>query len=104
MQRIRTLVWPIHLRPFPVHAVANQPRRDVERVAFVGPPSVDSQGKVFAMRVPMTTCGFLIEARKLTRIVNRTTELVRQNYYMHHGLEVFPVQLIEHFFGIGKDS
>ena len=104
MQRIRTLIRPVQLRPFPVHAVANQARRDAERIAFVRPPSADAHGNVFAMCVPVAACRLLIKARYVARIVNGPTESVRENDHVHHGMKVLPVKLIKHFLGIGEDA
>src|SRR5712691_418890 len=53
MQCKRTLIRTIKLRAFPIHSVANQPRRNVERIAFVRPPAVHPHGKVLAVRVPV---------------------------------------------------
>src|SRR5437879_1427886 len=103
MQRIGTLIWAVDLGTFPVHAIANQPGCDVERITFVRPPAIQSHGEVFAVRVPITACLFFIKARQLAMVMYRATKFVGQNYAVHDDMKIIPMELIEHFFRIWEN-
>src|SRR5215475_10503456 len=99
MQGIRSLIWPINLWALPIHAIPDQARRDVERVAFVRPPTIYAHGEIFAMRIPIATRLSLVVTRKFAVVVNGSTKFVGQDYDMHNGAEIIFVKFIEHFFG-----
>src|SRR3954467_11165609 len=104
MQSIGTLIRAIDLRALPVHAVARQSRKYIQRIAFVRPPAIDSHGEVFSMSIPITTGIFCVECGQLTAIVRRPLEFVRQNYIVKHYAEIIVVKLLDDFFRVGKDA
>src|ERR1700728_5388043 len=104
MQRIRSLIRPVDLRALPVQAIPHQPRWYVKRIAFIRPPSINAESKIFAMLIPVATGFFIIKARNVARIVNRSAKLVRKNYYVHHSAKMLLVQFIQHMFGIGENA
>ena len=102
MQRIRTLIRPVQLRPLPVHAVSHQPRCNIEWIPFIRPPPVYTHGEIFAVLIPVATGLRLIELRELALIPNFSVESVRQNYRVENSVKILRMQLIEDFLGIGK--
>src|SRR5260370_14346007 len=56
VESVGTLIGPVDLRTFPVHPVPSQARCDIQRIAFIRPPAIDSHGKVFAVSIPVTAC------------------------------------------------
>src|SRR5215471_21869208 len=52
VERIRALVGTVELWAFPVHPVPRQSRRDIQRIAFVGPPAVHSHREILAVYIP----------------------------------------------------
>src|ERR1700690_641588 len=95
MQRERALVGAVQLRAFPIHAIAHQPRGNVERIAFVGPPAVHSLSENFAMSVPIAGCEIFVITRKLAGVVHGASKLSRQDYGVEHDAEMIFVKLIE---------
>src|SRR5579864_6142890 len=74
VQRERTLVRSIDLRPFVIHSIARQPRSRVQWIAFVWPPSVHTERKIFSMRVPVTRHFFFVESRQIANIARRAVQ------------------------------
>ena len=102
MQSIRALVRPVDLRAFPVHAISNEPRCDVERIAFIRPPAVHAQSKVFAVGVPVAAGFLFIKPREFASVVSRSAKFVREDHRVEHGPEIILMELVEHFLGIGE--
>lgn len=102
MQGVGTLIRPIDLRAFPMHAVAHQSRRDAQRVTFIGPPAVHAQSEVFAVSIPVAAGLFLVEPGRLAWVVDGAAEFVCQNYIVEHNAEVVFVEFVDHFLWVGK--
>src|SRR5260370_39699537 len=95
MQSVGSLVRSIDLRTLPIHPVASKTRCDIERIAFVGPPTIHAQRENLAVCVPVTT-GLLIGGlRGIASIGNRATQRARFCHDGQHTLEVLGVKTIE---------
>src|SRR5438094_4883429 len=88
MKSVGTFIRSINLRAFPVHAIADQAGGDVERIAFIGPPAINSHRKIFAIRVPIAAGLLLIKSRKLATVMDAAAKLVSKDYRMKHNVEV----------------
>src|SRR5579864_4969437 len=104
MQRVGSLIRPIDLRPFPVHAVSHQTRWDIEGVAFVWPPTIDPHSEIFSVGVPIATGFGLVETRQVAFVVDGTAQCVRKNHHMRHGTKMLLMQLIQYYLRVGKNS
>src|SRR5215469_956529 len=104
MKRIRPLVWAVDLWSLPIHAIASQSRRGVERVTFIRPPAVNSHREIFAVRTPVTTCLFFVEARQRASIVYGTVQAASENYGVQNSAKVVVMEFIENLFWIGENS
>jgi hypothetical protein len=104
MKSVWPLIGPIDLRAFPVHANTREPGRDVQRIAFIGPPSINAFGKDLAVHVPITSSRLLIKARHLARLVDRAVKSPRKNHNMRDHFEVLAMKLVDHLLWIREDS
>src|SRR5436305_9938746 len=104
MQCVWALIRPVHLWPLPIHAVANQSRRDVHGITLIRPPAIHSSCEVFAVRVPVAASLLFIKSSEFAAITRRAAKLIGQNYRVKHNFEIIFVKLIENFFGIRKDT
>src|SRR5258708_24032484 len=84
MQRIGAFVGTVNLWPLPIHPVSRQPRRNAHRIAFVRTPAIHSHGEILAVRLPIASGLFLVEARQRTCIACRASQLVRENDRVQH--------------------
>ena len=104
MEGVRALIGAFELRTFPIHAVARETRFDVERIAFVGPPAVHAEREGFAMGVPSATDLLFIEASDVTRIADRSAQVVFENYRMQDNAKVLLMKFVDGLLGVGKNA
>src|SRR5579864_8722674 len=102
MQRVRALVGPINLRTLPMHLVAREARRNVERIAFVWPPTIDAHREILAVCIPIAARALFVELGELARIADVPAKFVGQDYVVEHYSKMVLMQLSNHLFRIGK--
>src|SRR6266566_5145785 len=102
MERIRSFIRPVYLRAFPVQAISNQPRGNVQWVAFIRPPAVNAHGEVLTVCVPMATRLFFIESGKVARITRGSLKFVGEYHGVEYNAEIVFMKFFENFFRVGE--
>src|SRR5438552_2282449 len=102
MECIRSFIRPVYLRAFPVHAISNQPRGNVQWIAFIWPPAINAHGEVLTVCAPLATRLFFIEFGKFARITRGSLKFVGEYHGVEHNAEIVSMKFFENFFRVGK--
>jgi hypothetical protein len=76
---------------------------NIERIAFVWPPAIHSQGEILAVGRPITTRLLFIETRFFAAIVDGSLQSVCENHGVKHHVEVLSMKFIQDLLEIEKD-
>src|ERR1017187_7725096 len=95
MQTPRTLIRPVGQRSLIIHPMPCQALRNIEPIAFVGPPAVNAVGERVAMPRPvihnLAWASFLAGRRR-----NGSMQITFRWHDVKNDLEIIGVQIMQH--------
>src|SRR5262249_17151672 len=96
MERVWAAVGPVDLAAIPVHPDSREPRRAIERVAFVRPPAIDTHRENASMGVPVASRLGFVDTFGIESIARSATDRAGADDDMRHDVEVHLVEIVEH--------